>query len=302
MHTIPARDYWVHLLGGPCFQRFLPYFDRAAKHRGIPEQEWRIRHLYEPLLDRIKGRTITSNEIKQFMIDSLNQRGLKGEMKLQRGWQSKATHGPAWSGFNEMAFLGLLVNVGREGSESVWMGSADYLPTRQRPDPEECLVELIRKYIEHYDPVTRKDIVYWSYLTVGQVNRALEAMKKDLRKETISGQEYLSIDGESSEKLDPPGVIILPEFDSLMMGHRDKSRIFPPASQKKIFLTLGRISRTILLDGFVAATWKRKKERSGILVDVSPLRRLAAREKGSIEEEFVKYADYRKTQISVQFK
>ena len=102
MHTIPSKDYYVHVLGGPG-RRFQPWFDNAAKRRGIPDRDSRVRFLYRPLLDHIKGRTVTSNEVKEFMVERLTQRGLKGRMKLQRGWSSKPTYGPAWTGLSEMS-------------------------------------------------------------------------------------------------------------------------------------------------------------------------------------------------------
>ena len=52
----------------------------------------------------------------------------------------------------------------------------------------------------------------------------------------------------------------------------------------------------------MAATWKRKKNAAGMIVDVSPLRTLKAGERRSIEEEFASYADYQGTKIMVQFK
>jgi len=303
MHTIPAKDYYVHVLGGPG-RRFQPWFDNAAKRRGIPDRDYRVQFLYQPLLDHIKGRTITSNEVKQFMVERLTQRGLQGRRKLQRGWSSKPTYGPAWTGVSEMSHLGLLVNAGRKGSESLWMSSADYLATgRNVPDPEDCMVELVRKYIECYGPVSREDIAYWSYLLKKDVDLALEALEKDLIKENLpSGQEYFSFGENPREAPEPPSAVILPEFDSLMMGYKDKSRFLSQDTVKKVFGRLAAVNRTILLDGFVAATWKRKKNAAGMIVDVSPLRTLKAGERRSIEEEFATYADYQRTKVSVEFK
>ena len=70
----------------------------------------------------------------------------------------------------------------------------------------------------------------------------------------------------------------------------------------KHFGGLAAVNRTILLDGFVAATWKRKRNSAGMMVDVSPLRTLKAGERRSIEGEFASYADYQGTSISVEFK
>jgi Winged helix DNA-binding domain len=303
MHTIPTKDYWVHVFGGPG-RRFQPWFDRTAKKRGIPDRDFRIRFLYQPFLDHIKGRAVTSSELKQFMIERLAQHGLRSKMKLQRGWSSTLTHGPSWTGMSEMSYLGLLVSAGRKGSEGLWMSSADYIgPKRNIADPEECTVELVRKYIERYGPVTREDIAYWSFLRKDEVDPALQTLKTELTKEKIhSNQEYFSLGGDPSEVVEPPGAIILPEFDSLMMGYKDKSRFLSHSQIKNVFGNFAAVSRTILLDGSVAATWKRKKNREGMTVDVNPLRALRGNERRSIEEEFANYADYQGTKISVGFK
>jgi winged helix DNA-binding protein len=303
MHTIPTKDYWIHVFGGPS-RRFQPWFDRIAKKRGIPDRDFRVRFLYQPFLDHIKGRTVTSSELKQFMIERLAQHGLRSRMKLQRGWSSTPTHGPSWTGMSEMSYLGLLVSAGRKGSEGLWMGSADYIGARRNvPDPQECTVELVRKYIEHYGPVTREDVAYWSFLRKDEVDPALETLKKDLTTEKLnSSEEYFSFGEAADEVVEPPRVIILPEFDSLMLGHKDKSRFLSHTQVKNVFGNFAAVNRTILLDGFVAATWKRKKNREGMTVDVSPLRTLRGSERQSIEEEFANYADYQGTKISVGFK
>ena len=245
MHTIPTRDYWVYVFGGPG-RRFQPWFDRTAKKRGIPDRDFRVQFLYQPFFDHIKGRAATSNEIEEFMIERLTRHGLRSRMKLQRGWSSTPIHGPSWTGMSEMSYLGLLVNAGRRGSESLWMGSTDYLATpRSVPDPEECTVELLRKYIERYGPVTREDIAYWSFLRKDQVDAALDALKKDLTKEKVhSSEEYFSLGEDSADPVEPPSVVVLPEFDSLMMGYKDKSRFLSQDRVKKVLGSFAAVNRT----------------------------------------------------------
>ncbi len=303
MHIIPSKDFDAHVFGGPG-RRFRSLFDRAAKQRGIPGRDYRVRSLYHPLLDHIKGEAVTTNEVRQFMVERMTRLGLQGRMKLARGWSSQPTYGPSWSGLSEMSYLGLLVNAGRRGSQSLWMRAADWLNSgRSAPDPDQCIVELVRKYLESYGPASRADIVYWSFLYKAEVDAALEALKNDLIVEDFdSNEKYYSFEGLRGAGRNPPAVVILPEFDSLMMGHKDKSRFLPHDRIKKVFWGLGGINRTILLDGFVATTWKRKKERTGIAVSVKPLRTLEAQERDSIREGFEGYGDYLKTGISVEFK
>src|SRR4029077_17906872 len=117
----------------------------------------------------------------------------------------------------------------------------------------------------------------WTFLRKSDVNLALDALKKDLTKERIDGnEEYFSL-GDSVEAFGAPEALVLPEFDSLMMGYKDKSRFLSYNHLKGVFLSLARIERTILLDGFVAATWRRKKNREGMTVQVGPLRTLKGR-------------------------
>src|SRR5207253_10562598 len=125
------------------------------------------------------------------------------------------------------------------------------------------------------------------------VETALDALKNGMTEENFhSSREYFSFGQSSGEALEPTRVVILPDFDSLMMGYKDRSRFLSQGRVKNVFGSFAAVSRTILLDGFVAATWKRKKNRSGLLVNVSPLRPLKAGEKRSIEEEFANYAEY----------
>src|SRR5207247_9200124 len=111
------------------------------------------------------------------------------------------------------------------------------------------MVELVRKYIERYGPASRADIAYWSYLLKKDVDLALEALKKDLTKEDLhSGEEYFSFGEESREAIEQKSVVILPEFDSLMMGYKEKYRILYQDTVKKILVKLASVKQTIMLD------------------------------------------------------
>jgi hypothetical protein len=301
MHTIPSKDFWIHVRGSP-YRRFASMIDRVAERRGLPERSFRTEKLYEPFLNRIKGRSATTNEIKNFMVGRLDELGFKGKMKLMRGWSSTPSYGPAWTGIAEMAYMGLIVNTGRKGSESLWMSAKDWFGSKQKiPDTGDCMVQLVRKYIESYGPVSLQDITYWTFLLKSDVVKALEALKEDLTVESFgSKQEYYSIERDDVSA-PVPNVIILPEFDSLMMGYKDKSRFLANDHLKKIFWGLGGIHRTILVDGFVSAFWKRKKSNKEMMIDVKALRDLTQREKRSIDEAFQSYAEYKETSGHVQF-
>ncbi len=305
MHTFPSKDYYIHVFGSGC-KKILSRYDSWAKRLGLPPREIRIESLYQPLLEQIKGMSVTSDYIKQYMTERLTQLGLKSEMKLRRGWSSQPTYGPSWVGITEMSYLGLLVSAGRKGSQSLWMRSSDWLNTNMKvPDPEDCVIESVRRFIQRYGPVSRADISYWSNrLLAGEVDGSISVLRKELVIERFEGsnETYYSFEGSYDDFVEPPEVIVLPEFDSLMMGFKDRSRFLSSDRLGSVSRPQGLISRTILVDGFVAATWGRRRERGGVIVSVMPFRDLVTREKRSIEEKLGGYGEYLGTNIRVEFR
>jgi hypothetical protein len=153
--------------------------------------------------------------------------------------------------------------------------------------------------------VSRSDIAYWSNrLFASEVDESLEALKKDLVQEKFKGSReiFYSFGVGSDHFAEPPEAIILPEFDSLMMGYKDRSRFLSSETSAHVSRPQGIISRTVLVDGFVTATWGKKRERNGMTVSVAPFRELRARERRSIEERFAEYGDYLETSIRIEFR
>jgi hypothetical protein len=304
MHTFPTKDYFVYVFGSGR-KRILSAYESWAKKLRMPPLDFRVESLYQPLLDNIKGKPVTSAYIKGHMIERLAKLGLKSRTRLRRGWSSKATYGPAWTGITEMSYLGLLVSAGRRGAETLWMRTSDWLGSgRKVPDPEDCTTELVRGYIQRYGPVTRSDIAFWNNrLMAYEVNESIQALSTDLVKERFEGSKetFYSFGGESGGFAEPDEAVILPEFDSLMMGYKDRSRFLSPKTLGSVSRPGGMISRTVLVDGFVAATWGKKRENDGMSVTVEPFRNFNARERRSIEQRFSEYGDYLGTAIGVEF-
>ena len=303
VHTVAAEDYYLHVFGSGRRRTLLAY-DRWAKKLGIPPLGFRTDSLYRPLLDTMKGRKVTTGEIEQFMMDTLAKLGLRSRRRLLRGWSNKPTYGPSWTGIHEMAYLGLLVSAGRRGAESLWMGASDWLGSRRKvPDPKDCPLALVTKYIQRYGPVTRSDIAKWNdRLFSGEIDEIIESLGTDLVQShpTGSKETFYAFD-DGSDFPNPPAAVILPEFDSMMMAYSDRSRFLSPHNLKQVSRPQGIISRTVLLDGMVSATWGRKKQGVTTKIVVAPFRPLEQRERRSVEEKFSEYGDYLGTGVSVDF-
>ena len=67
---------------------------------------------------------------------------------------------------------------------------------------------------------------------------------------------------------------MLYRFDPLLLGHKDKHWIVPPAYHKAVFRPAGHIEGVILLKGQAAATWRYERKPSSLSISVQPFRKL----------------------------
>ena len=303
VHTFPSKDYYTFVFGSPV-SRYSRSFDRYAKQLGIPDKDVRIRKMYEPFLETLGKEPISSKEIGKFMIEKLNKMGITGERTMARGWSSTPTTGPAWTGIMEMSYLGLITNAGKNGSSTMWINTDVWLNQKgDNQNPDECRKKLVRKYIQSYGPATFNDIAFWTGHTKNDLRGTIEELKNDLTVENYSWDrnEYYSQDPPNSSKAKMDEVILLPRFDSLMMGWENRDRIIPKGNIKMVSANAGIIKATILADGFVCGIWEQQKNGKKINVKVTPLTEIHPDFKPLIMEKFQEYGDFLSFEVNITF-
>jgi len=148
-----------------------------------------------------------------------------------------------------------------------WFGR----PSRSLRDPDErfeALVRLVRRYLAAFGPATVMDAQRWSGLT------GLRDVVGHLRPELTTftgpdGKELLDLPGAPRPGADAPAPLALvAEFDNLVLGHADRTRVVDDVRRKAITTVNGQVPGTVLVDGYVAATWKVR--RSGSRPATSP--------------------------------
>jgi hypothetical protein len=287
MHIVPSREYYLYVLGS-VGSKTLSWIERQARKVGYPDQGKRRDRIYRWVLEKIGKRRVTSEELKRLVSERAVELGLKPGV---------------WVGVQEMCLLGLLVNAGRKGSSSLWTRADEWVPRPKRIlSMEDCRVGLLRKYVDRYGPVSRKDMLYWTGHGAADLDEALERLAPELDRVKIEGssEEFYML-GDMDDVPPSPRVVLLPKFDSLMMGYKDKSRFLDPQHQRQVFRPQGMIEAAVLLDGFVAATWRRKNigKKAGVIV--KPIRVLKRSEKKTIEHKFQEYQEYIDSPIHVSW-
>ncbi|WP_373046940.1 DNA glycosylase AlkZ-like family protein [Vulgatibacter sp.] len=81
-------------------------------------------------------------------------------------------------------------------------------------------------------------------------------------------------------------VRLVAPFDNLVLSHADRGRIVPEPLRRTIFSSKnGQIPGTVLLDGFVAGTWRLEQQRQRAVLQLELLRRPSRQERTALRDE-----------------
>ncbi len=121
--------------------------------------------------------------------------------------------------------------------------------------------DLVRSYLAAFGPASVRDAESWTGLK--KLAPAFEALRPELQTFTDEAGKVLfdlaDAPRPAAETEAPPR--LLPEFDAVVMGHQDRTRIVPDAHRKLIYLSALRVRATLLFDGAVRGAWRIVKKR-----------------------------------------
>ncbi len=158
-----------------------------------------------------------------------------------------------------------------------WLGS----PVATDPDP----APLVMRYLAAFGPATSTDIATWSGLR--GVKILLEQMREELRWFTDDrGRTLVDVpDGILPEPDVPAPVRFLPEYDNALLSHADRTRIIADGDRPFVFTRNGHVGGTVLVDGYVRATWRTELLGDAESLTIRPLRKLTRDSQSDVERE-----------------
>ncbi|MCU0481000.1 MAG: winged helix DNA-binding domain-containing protein [Anaerolineae bacterium] len=129
---------------------------------------------------------------------------------------------------------------------------------------------LFLRYLAGYGPASVMDFQTWTGMT--KLASEIESVKGQLRVFVDeNGVELYDLPDMPLPDIDAPlPVKFVPEYDNILIGHADRTRILPEEHRKKVFLTAGRVLNTILVDGFVAGVWKIETTKRTATLQITP--------------------------------
>ncbi|HEY0472115.1 MAG TPA: winged helix DNA-binding domain-containing protein [Kribbella sp.] len=155
-----------------------------------------------------------------------------------------------------------------------------------RPLTPYALETLVLRYLAAFGPATPMDMQQWSGLT--HLTEIFDRLRPRLRTYTVEGTTRKVFDLESITLPDsdtPAPIRFMTEFDNLLIGYADRTRVLPEEHRRHVFTNNGIIKPTLLLNGTTTATWKPTVTKSTARLTITPLAPIPKRHHPAIESE-----------------
>jgi hypothetical protein len=164
----------------------------------------------------------------------------------------------------------------RHTTVETWLGRS--LATRVAPD------RLVLRYLAAFGPATAADVRAWSGLA--GLREVLERVRPRLRTyRDERGRELFDLrDGVLPDPDTPAPPRFLPVYDNVVLAHADRSRVID-ARRRWIGPEPTTQFGSVLIDGFVGATWTVTREARRATLNVSLLGRLSKQDRTAVAEE-----------------
>lgn len=226
------------------------------------------------------------------------QRLLEGGKVMTRPalYEALAAQGITTEGSRGLQILGYLSHVGllcqgpREGKQSTFVLLEEWLLPQPARDRDDALGELARRYVAGHGPATVRDLAWWSGLTLRDAQCAWDLARADFSTFTHDGIEYAFLDRDID--VARPATYLLPAFDEYLVGFADRGQMIDAANMRRVIGANGLFNPTVVINGRVAATWKRELRKDGVVVTLAPLRGLSATEWKGVAKAAIRYGEF----------
>jgi Winged helix DNA-binding domain len=165
--------------------------------------------------------------------------------------------------------------------------------TGRKVEPRPSIDDVVLRYLAAFGPASVLDVQSWSGLT--KLKEVLERLRPRLVafRDEHDKELFDLPDAPRPEPDVPAPVRFLGEYDNVLLGHADRSRIIPEDFPSQPMLAFGRFVNNVLVDGMLRATWwiERDGKRRATLA-IRPFRKLSRAERTEVVAEGERMIDF----------
>jgi hypothetical protein len=281
LHFIPAPDArWMLELLTPRIIK-----SAAGRHRQLELDDAVFR----------RSRTLITRALKQTAI--LSRGALFGV--LEKGGIS--TVGQRGIHIVQRLCMERMLSFGpHAGKQPTFVLFDDWIHTSRQPERDDALRTLAERFFTSHGPATLRDFVGWTGLTVADAKTGLQLAKPSLeRVATDDGELWMSSERPANDA-NTSRAHLLPGFDELVLGYKDRSATFAPEYAGRITPGgNGMFQSTLVFDGRVCGLWRRSTRAKSVVIEASPFVPLKASQQKAFAGAAERYAHYLGTPVTL---
>ncbi|MFF5173802.1 winged helix DNA-binding domain-containing protein [Micromonospora sp. NPDC000089] len=180
------------------------------------------------------------------------------------------------------------------GTEQTFALLDEWAPDPHRPERDEALGTLARRYFRSHGPTTRQDFTGWTGLTATDAKRAIAVAGDDLAEVRVDGvPAYLDPALLDAPRAPVDDLLVLPGFDEYLLGFKDRALMLDPQAMRVVVPgNNGMFRATVVRSGRVIGTWTRTLGKTRVTATVQPLAPIDAALRTRVEAAFEGYAHF----------
>ena len=186
------------------------------------------------------------------------------------------------------------------GTRATYTTAADWLGDANPSDLE----SLFRRYLAAFGPASVMDFQTWCGMT-SLKSKLAPALKSLLEYRGEDGAQLFDLPGMKLADPDMPAPIrFLPEYDNILIAHKSRERVLPEAHRKKVFVSAGRVLGSALIDGFVGAIWKTRRDKASAVMTIALFETVDSDTRDKIADEgmrLLRFIDEDAAEYSIEF-
>lgn len=177
----------------------------------------------------------------------------------------------------------------RQDKQQTFVLFDEWVPDSKALAHDEAMAQLAMRYFTSHGPATVYDFVAWTSLTITEAKQAIASIQGKLTSEELDGQTYWFVSRPTPKV---PEVLLLPAFDEMLVGYKDKSALLTTEQKRISILKNGIISPLVVVNGKAVGTWRRSFKASTVDVAFVPFdgERIDATMLGPELEKFGQFA------------
>jgi hypothetical protein len=163
----------------------------------------------------------------------------------------------------------------------------EWLPGGTELSGDEALAELARRYLRSHGPASVKDFAWWTGLTLTEAKRAAASVATEFDRASVDGVEYWHDPGVRARS--GSRAFLLPPFDEYTIAYADRSAV---VDRDRLAAVGYGIAPNLIIDGRLAARWKRTLTRDTVAIELDPSRPLTREEQELVPAAVERYARF----------